>query len=104
MVHFDGVHANDLGHRMVAHAVFQTLAQNCSCLAATTQEAERHSPRWRDESVLMADFGFGQGNSVVGAAAAAAAAPASLTSSPAVADRAAAAASTVKQGRIARHV
>ena len=86
MVHFDGVHANDLGHRMVAHAVFQTLAQNCSCLAATTQEAERHSLRWRDESVLMADFGFGQGNSVVGAAAAAAA-PAAAAAAAAAAEQ-----------------
>ncbi len=30
MIHEDGVHANDLGHR----------------------------PRWRDESVLKADYGF----------------------------------------------
>jgi len=28
MVHYDGVHANDLGHRIIASAVFQVLAQN----------------------------------------------------------------------------
>jgi lysophospholipase L1-like esterase len=57
MVHGDGVHANDLGHRVVANAVFQTLAQNCSGLAKRTKEAERTSPRWRDESVLKAEYG-----------------------------------------------
>ena len=54
MVHFDGVHANDVGHAIAAQEVFRTLAQNCSCIAAATQEAEKTSPRWRDESVLVA--------------------------------------------------
>ena len=57
MVHCDGVHQNDLGHRIVAHRMFEVLAQNCSCLARTTKAAEKTSPRWRDESTLKADYG-----------------------------------------------
>ena len=55
MVHYDGVHQNDLGHRIVANRIFEVLAQNCSCLAKKTKEAEKSSPRWRDESTLKAD-------------------------------------------------
>ena len=58
MVHYDGVHANDLGHRLIAHEIFQTLAQNCSGLALRTKRLEETSDRWRDESVLMADYGY----------------------------------------------
>ena len=56
MVHYDGVHQNDLGHRIVANRIFEVLAQNCSCLAKKTQEAEKTSPRWRDESVLQTNY------------------------------------------------
>ena len=38
-LHSDGLHANDLGHRIVANAIFQTLAQHCSGLS-------RGLPRW----------------------------------------------------------
>ncbi len=38
-LHTDGLHANDLGHRIVANAIFQTLAQHCSGLS-------RGLPRW----------------------------------------------------------
>jgi lysophospholipase L1-like esterase len=58
MVHYDGVHANDLGHRIIANEVFKVLAQNCSGLAVHTKALERVSPRWRDESVLKADYGY----------------------------------------------
>ena len=58
MVHYDGVHQNDLGHRIVANRVFEVLAQNCSCLGKRTRQAEQTSPRWRDESVLKSDYGF----------------------------------------------
>ena len=58
MVHYDGVHANDLGHRLIANTVFQTLAQYCSGLALRTKRLERTSEAWRDESVLMADYGY----------------------------------------------
>ena len=53
MIHYDGVHANDLGHRIVSNRIFEVLAQNCSCLASRTRAMERSSPRWRDESVLI---------------------------------------------------
>ena len=52
LVHHDSVHANDLGHRMVANQIFSVLASNCSGLARETQELEQHIPPWRDESVL----------------------------------------------------
>lgn len=58
MVHYDGVHANDLGHRIIAGEVFKVLAQNCSGLAKHTKALEQLSPRWRDESVLQADYGY----------------------------------------------
>jgi lysophospholipase L1-like esterase len=52
LVHHDGVHANDLGHRIVANKIFEVLASNCSGLALGTEELEAHIPPWRDESVL----------------------------------------------------
>lgn len=58
LMHFDGVHANDLGHRIIANEVFKVLAQNCSGLAVHTKVLERVSPRWRDESVLKANYGY----------------------------------------------
>jgi len=48
----DGVHANNLGHRLIANKVFETLAKNCSCLASSAVEARKHFTPWRDESVL----------------------------------------------------
>lgn len=58
MVHYDGVHANDLGHSIVANRIFECLAKNCSGLALHTQALEKESPRWRDESTLKADYGY----------------------------------------------
>jgi lysophospholipase L1-like esterase len=58
MVHYDGVHANDLGHRIVANRIFEVLAKNCSGPALNTQAKERTAPRWRDESVLQGDYGY----------------------------------------------
>jgi lysophospholipase L1-like esterase len=60
MLHSDGVHANDLGHRIIANAIFQVLAQNCSGLSRHTKALEQTSPRWRDESVLKADYGYSE--------------------------------------------
>ena len=57
MVHDDGVHANDLGHRVIANEIFKVLAQHCSGLAIRTKQLEKTSDRWRDESVLKADYG-----------------------------------------------
>ena len=57
MVHDDGVHANDLGHLVVANRIFEVLAGNCSGLGQHTKKLEAKAPRWRDESVLKADYG-----------------------------------------------
>jgi len=53
LVHHDGVHANDLGHRIVANRVFEVLASNCSGLALETRALEEHIVPWRDESTLQ---------------------------------------------------
>lgn len=53
-IHYDGIHANDLGHRLIANRIFEVLASNCSGLAKHTKEVEKTSPRWRDESMLEA--------------------------------------------------
>ena len=58
MVHRDGVHANDLGHLVVAMEIFKVLAQNCSGLAKKTEAFYDKIPPWRDESTLKADYGF----------------------------------------------
>lgn len=58
MVHYDGVHVNDLGHQLMANRIFEVLAQNCSCLAKKTKRLEKKSPAWRDESTLQADYGY----------------------------------------------
>lgn len=54
LVHSDGVHANDLAHRVVANKVFEVLASNCSGLALETKELEKAILPWRDESTLQA--------------------------------------------------
>lgn len=48
----DGVHANNLGHQLIANRVFEVLAKNCSCLAERSREARKTFRPWRDESVL----------------------------------------------------
>jgi lysophospholipase L1-like esterase len=57
LIHHDGVHANDLGHLVVANRIFEKLVQCCSGLALHTRALERTAPRWRDESTLSADYG-----------------------------------------------
>jgi lysophospholipase L1-like esterase len=56
LVHHDGVHANDLGHRIVANKIFEVLAQNCSGLAAETRFLESKILPWRDESTLQTQW------------------------------------------------
>jgi len=58
IVHYDGVHQGDLGHRLVTNRIFEVLAANCSGLAAHTRRIEKQAPRWRDESKLRADYGY----------------------------------------------
>ena len=52
MVDPDGVHANNLGHRVIANRVFEVLARNCSALAQSAVESRKTFEPWRDESVL----------------------------------------------------
>ena len=56
LVHHDGVHANDLGHRVVANRIFEVLAANCSGLSLNTKELEKEIEPWRDESVLQEEW------------------------------------------------
>jgi lysophospholipase L1-like esterase len=49
----DGVHANDLGHAIIANAVFEILAQSCGSLAKKIIEEVKEKPCWRDESSLV---------------------------------------------------
>jgi len=53
LVHHDGVHSNDLGHRVVANKIFEVLASNCSGLSLETRELEEHIVPWRDEATLQ---------------------------------------------------
>lgn len=53
LVHGDGVHANDLSHRLVANKIFEVLASNCSGLALETKTLEKQIAPWRDESTLQ---------------------------------------------------
>lgn len=55
LVHHDGVHANDLGHRLVANRIFEVLATSCSGLALETKALEKGIVPWRDESTLQTD-------------------------------------------------
>jgi len=55
-VHRDGVHANDVGHRLVANKVLEVLISNCSGLAMETKAMESSIMPWRDEGVLHPDF------------------------------------------------
>ena len=57
LVGYSRVHPNDLGHRLIAHEIFETLARNCSGLAARSRRIEKTADRWRDESALKADYG-----------------------------------------------
>jgi lysophospholipase L1-like esterase len=52
MIDPDGVHANNLGHRVIANRIFEVLAQNCSGLSQKAFELRKSFQQWRDESVL----------------------------------------------------
>ena len=52
MIDPDGVHANNLGHRVIADRIFEVLAQNCSTLSRKAFQLRESFKPWRDESVL----------------------------------------------------
>jgi lysophospholipase L1-like esterase len=56
MVHHDGCHANDVGHRVLGNKIFEVLASNCSGLSLNTKDLEKAIPPWRDESTLHGKY------------------------------------------------
>jgi lysophospholipase L1-like esterase len=56
LVNDDGVHANDVGHRIVANNMFEVLASNCSGIAAETKDMEKQIPFWREDQSLTKDY------------------------------------------------
>lgn len=56
LVHHDGVHMNDVGHRAVADEIFRVLVSNCSGLAIETLAGEESIVPWRNEVRLQDDF------------------------------------------------
>jgi len=56
----DGVHPNDLGHRLIANRIFETLAQNCSALSQRSMEARRNFKPWRPTREVQIQREFNQ--------------------------------------------
>ena len=52
LIHYDGVHANRVGNMVIAHRIFQAIAQHCSGLTNHTFEQERDS-QWSRETTRM---------------------------------------------------
>jgi lysophospholipase L1-like esterase len=48
----DGVHPNNLGHKLIADCVFAGLAGNCTCLSQKALEMRKNFKPWQDESAL----------------------------------------------------
>jgi len=61
VVHPDTVHANDLGHRLIGHRVFEAIATHCSGVAARVtadlREAAEEVARTIDERRGLQDYG-----------------------------------------------
>ena len=47
MIDTDGVHPNNLGHRVIANRIFEVLAQNCSALSGKAFQQRKSMKRWR---------------------------------------------------------
>ena len=47
MIDTDGVHPNNLGHRIIANRIFEVLAQNCSALSGKAFEQRKSMQQWR---------------------------------------------------------
>jgi lysophospholipase L1-like esterase len=53
----NGVHPNNLGHRVIADRIFAVLAQNCSCLSRSAFELRKTMKPWRQrETELQKEF------------------------------------------------
>jgi len=44
LVHPDGVHANNLGHKLIGNRVFEAIANSCSCLSLSTHRLIGEGP------------------------------------------------------------
>lgn len=53
LMHQDKIHLNDLGHRVVANAIFNRLATHYPIMAQETTEVEKQAVFWRDEAKLQ---------------------------------------------------
>ena len=49
----DGVHPNNLGHKLIADCVFTVLAQSCSCLSQKALELRKSAKPWQNMSALQ---------------------------------------------------
>ena len=47
MIDTDGVHPNNLGHRIIANRIFEVLAQNCSALSGKAFQQRKSMKQWR---------------------------------------------------------
>ena len=47
MIDTDGVHPNNLGHRVIANRIFEVLAQNCSALSGKAFQQRKSMKQWR---------------------------------------------------------
>ncbi len=61
VVDHDGVHPNNLGHRLIAGRVFEVLARNCSVMAHKAEQDREQFVQWRDESRFKEGFGSWKG-------------------------------------------
>lgn len=53
----NGVHPNNLGHRIIADRIFNVLAQNCSCLSQSAFAMKQTMKPWRQrEAELQKEF------------------------------------------------
>jgi len=59
----DGVHPNNLGHRLIAGRVFEVLARNCSIMARKADQDRDTFVQWRDESHFKEGFEAREGGS-----------------------------------------
>jgi lysophospholipase L1-like esterase len=56
----DGVHPNNLGHRLIANRIFEVLANNCSAMSARSMELRRDFKPWRPTRELQIQREFNE--------------------------------------------
>lgn len=61
LIHPDTVHANNLGHRIIGHRVFEVIAQNCSGVAAKVLADLEKDRVWYTERLKILGLPLTQG-------------------------------------------